>query len=200
MPPHDRTELLTAIEDGDVDGRQEGWSGVVLAGTPGAGKRTTAFALTTLGRRYERLPALTTARASTLDIETATAGHLDELRSWAQVLHEVSRNGAAHIYDTERLRSVRDSGRFPVVTLDTVAALDAFASESPDWLTVLLHGPFDPARTDTPRRGRNRSDRELRRIWDRFVLTVRTDLLPALEVARLVDRAVQQHDGHPAGP
>ncbi|MBW0102347.1 hypothetical protein [Pseudonocardia sp. KRD291] len=187
--------------------QREGWSGVVLAGAPGTGKRTTAFALTTLGRRYERLPALTTARTGTLDIETATAGHLAELRSWAQTLHDVARNGAAHLYDRGRLHGIRDSGRFPVVTLDTTAALDAFTRESPDWLTVLLHGPFDPTRarislrTDgAGRRDRNRSDRELRRIWDRFTVTVRTDLLTTLEVALLVDRAVQQHDGNLPNP
>ena len=116
------------------------------------------------------------------------------------MLHDSPRNGAAHVYDRGRLRSIRDSGRCPVVTLDAAAAFDAFTRESPGWLTVLLHGPFDPARTSVPQRDRNRPDRELRRIWDRFALTVRTDLLPALEVALLVDRVVQQHDGHPAGP
>lgn len=182
-----------------MDEQRASWSGIVLAGPPGAGKRTTAFALTALGRRYERLPALTTARESTLDIERATPAHIDELRAWAQVLHESDRQGGAHVYDHERLRAIRDAGRFAVVTLDTTSALDAFARESPDWLAVLLHGPYDQARTTVARRSWARTERGLARVRDRFVLTLRTDRLSALEVAQLVDRAVQQHDGHLAG-
>lgn len=49
-----------------------------------------------------------------------------------------------------------------------------------------------------PRRDWARTERELARVRDRFVLALRTDRLHALEVAQLVDRAVQQHDGQPA--
>ena len=166
---------------------QPGWDGIVLAGAPGSGKRTTAFALTALARRYARFPALCSARVSALDIEYATDRHIAELRSWAQIFHEVTRDGALHIHDSERLCRIRDEGRTPVVTVDAVGCLDAFAGGPRPWLTVLLHG-----RTDRPSAVlRRRTARELERLGRRCVLAVRTDLLSVGAVSQLIDRAVR---------
>lgn len=163
------------------------WAGIVLAGPPGAGKRTTVFALETLSRRYVRFPALTTARHSPLDVTPASAAHIAELRAWAQVFHEVTRDGAAHVHDRVRLDHIREAGGLPVVTVDAPASLDAF----PNWLPVLLRCPPDTPRMRerAAQKGWARTDRDLVRAADRFALTIRTDLLPVGTVAQLVHRA-----------
>ncbi len=160
------------------------WAGIVLAGAPGAGKRTTVFALTTLSRRYVRFPALTTARDSPLDVTPSNAAHISDLRAWAQVFHEVTRDGDVHVHDRVRLDEIREAGGLPVVTVDAVTSLDAF----PGWLTVLLRCPADVARTRGGA-GRTRTDRDLARAADRFAPTIRTDLLPVGTVAQLIHRA-----------
>ncbi|WP_028921617.1 hypothetical protein [Pseudonocardia acaciae] len=167
------------------------WAGIVLAGAPGAGKRTTAFALGALGDRYVRFPALTTGRDVALDTERVPRGRITELRSWAQVFHEVVRDGAVLVHDHERLGRIRESGRLPVVTVDAVASLDAFARESTRWLPVLLRCPYDAGRSRLPRRQWARGYRELERAQDRFALAVRTDRLPVMVVAHLIHTVAQ---------
>jgi len=164
------------------------WTGIVLAGAPGAGKRTTAFALETLGRRYVRFPALTTAHNSPLDAASARTSHIAELHAWAQVFHEVTRDGAVHVHDRVRLDEIRAAGGLPVVTVDEPASLDAF----PGWLSVLLRCPPDTPRLHgiSTRKEWIRADKALARAADRFALTIRTDLLDVGTVAQLIQRAV----------
>jgi hypothetical protein len=174
-----------------VETERPEWAGIVLAGAPGAGKRTTAFALGALGYRYVRFPALTIGRDSVLDTEHVSQSRIAELRSWAQVFHEVVRDGEVLVHDHERLGRIRESGRLPIVTVDAVASLDAFARESSRWLSVLLRCPYESGRSCLPRRDWARGYRELERAQDRFTLAVRTDRLPVMVVAHLIHTVAQ---------
>lgn len=178
-----------------VEQEQPGWAGIALAGPPGSGKRTVAFALSTLGRRYARLPALTTARTSTLDTEHVAPDRIAELRAWAQVFHHLTRDGAVLVYDRQRLHRIRDNRQLAVVTVDSTTSLRALARDSPHWLTVRLHCPFDSTRTTATRRQWAHTHRNLAHHQDRFTLAMRTDQLPVLAVAQLIHHAAQHDTG-----
>jgi len=103
--------------------------------------------LTTLSRRYVRFPALTTARESPLDIESATAAHIADLRSWEST-HRCTR--------LERHRSStrsRATGRCPARTDHYLArTADRFAlTTRTDLLPVgtVAHLILRAARSDT---------------------------------------------------
>lgn len=154
--------------------------GVLLAGPDVGATWGVAFALTTLARDYAHLPVLTTGDADGVSGERTTARHLDELQAWAQILVEYRRGGVRFVVDHERLRRTRDAGRIPVVTTDEPRVLDALLAESPGWLAVLA----SPAAALRP----------WSRLLDRFAVTARTDRVPPMSVASLVDHAVRTRD------
>ena len=191
---------------------ESAYRGVVLAGAPGCGKRTVAFALTSLRPTYAPFPALTAAPSAGLGAESTTGRHLADLRAWAQVFHEFDHAGDRYVHDHERLRTIRERGCVPVAWVEDVAALTAFDRESDDWLAVLLWCPRDEVERSLTQGDLSRrwtADRAFRRSWDRahrrllgnlqrFTLTIRTDRLDAVDTARLVHLAVQS--GHPSHP
>jgi hypothetical protein len=173
------------------------YSGILLAGPPASGRRTTVFALETLRRTYAHVPALTTTPDPTVDAEKVTQRHLDELRSWAQLFHEVTLDGHSFTHDRERLVQLREKGRMPVVCVEDAPALDAFDHESDGWLPVLLWCPREVAEQRTADPGRawarrwERSSKSLAAQSHRFTLSLRTDRLNAVEIARIVHLAAQ---------
>ena len=178
------------------------YTGILLAGPPASGKRTVAFALTSLRRSYARVPALTTATDPPVDAEPAARAHLDELRSWAQVLHEFTVDGSGYLYDRERPAGLREQGRLPVVCVEDADAPAAFRRESAGWLPVLLWCPAPEARARAGRGLRGPVDRGWTRRWERsstallgaathFTLTLRTDRLDAVDAARIIHAAAQ---------
>jgi hypothetical protein len=179
--------------------------GIVLAGPPASGKRTTTFALTSLRRSYAPFPALTVARQPSIHAEQTTRQHLDELRAWAQIFHEFTVEGTSYAFDRERLSKLREQGRIPVACVDDADALQAFEHESSDWLQILLWCPREaaerrltsgwPAREEHEAPGRpsmrrwDRSSKGLQRDTRRFTLTIRSDRLDAVQVAQIVHLA-----------
>jgi hypothetical protein len=152
--------------------------GVLLVGSVAADLRTAAFGLTSLGRRYARWPALTAGPGEGVDADRVTATHLDDLRSWAQVVVEYRRGGTRFLYDRIRPAAVREAGQLPVVATDEPRVVDALRRESPDWFVVLLRGSGD-------------------RTWTRLDAPL-TVGLPAAAVPQLVHLAVQlQEDSSP---
>ncbi|MEU6698957.1 hypothetical protein [Pseudonocardia sp. NPDC046786] len=149
--------------------------------------------------------------------EQTSQKHLDELRSWAQLFYEFTVERARYGYDRERLNTLRGQGHIPVVCVENIDALSAFQRESDDWLTVLLRCPRDHAQ-DRLTRGRSATERAAiitrswRRRWDRsvkaleqgaqrFTMTLRSDRLDAVEIARIVHLAAQasvRADGSPS--
>lgn len=125
---------------------------MLLVGSVPSDLRTAAFGLTTLGRRYARWPALTAGPDEGVDAERVAAAHLDDLRSWAQVVGEYRRGRTRYLYDRLRPAAVREAGRLPVVATDEPRVVDVLRRESPDWFVVLLRGPGDRtwARLDAP--------------------------------------------------
>ena len=181
--------------------------GVLLAGPPASGKRTVAFALSTLRRSYGHVPALTAATHPAMGAEQTSQKYLDELRSWAQLFYEFTVERARYVYDRERLDTLRAQGRVPVVCIEDIDALSAFEREPDDWLTVILRCPRDHAR-DRLTRGHSaagraaiitrswtrrweRSIKALERGTQRFTMTLRSDRLDAVEIARIVHIAAQ---------
>ena len=152
--------------------------GVLLAGPDPVPLGTAAFALCSTSRRYVRWAALTTGDGE--GTERTTERHLAELRSWAQVLVEHRRDGAAVVFDHERLRRIRDAGRVPVAVTDEPRVVDALLGEAPDWFAVLG------------------APSALRRPWarlaDRFAVVVRLDRVSPVSVAHLVHHAAETHD------
>jgi hypothetical protein len=208
-----------------VAGSEPARGGIILAGPPASGKRTVAFALTSLRRSYAHVPALTAARHFVIDAEQTSQKHLDELRSWAQLFHEFSVERAQYVYDRERLERLRVQGRIPVVCVEDVDALPAFERESDDWLAVLLWCPRGRAENrltrgrppaeqpaTVPRSWTRRWERSLKGLHrgaQRFTVTLRSDRLDAVEAARIVHLAAQastltsdssQADGAPSAP
>jgi hypothetical protein len=180
------------------------YRGVVLAGPPASGRRTTAFALTSLRRSYAHYPALTPARQALVDAAQATRRQLDELRSWAQLFAESTCDGVGYAYDRERLNKLRDQGRIPVACVDDVDVLRAFEQEADDWLPVLLWCPREEAERRladardvhaTPvsawLRRWDRSTKKLLREPLRFPLSIRTDRMDPVHVAQIVHLAAQ---------
>lgn len=149
------------------------------------------------------MPALTTAAPAPLvDAEQMTRAHLDELRAWAQIVHEFHVDVTTYVYERERLDRLRGQGRIPIVCVDDIDAVPAFERESGGWLAVLLWCPRDEAlqrldrrRSDVPRRPWRRrwerSSKGLLREARRFTLTLRSDHLDAVEAARIVHLAAQ---------
>lgn len=129
-----------------------GAGGVLLVGSVAADLRTAAFGLTSLSRRYARWPALTAGPGEGVDAERVTAAHLDDLRSWAQVVVEYRRGGTRFLHDRLRPAAAREAGQLPVVATDERRVVDALLRESPEWFVVLLRGPGDRtwARLDAP--------------------------------------------------
>lgn len=181
--------------------------GIVLAGPRASGKRTVAFALTSLRRSYASFPALTVVARSPVDAEQTTQRHLDELRDWAQVFHRFTTDGAAYVYDRERLAKLRKQGRVPVACVDDIATVEAFEREAGDWLYVLLWCPRDEAQRrlaagwsadggrPTPESGWVRqwekSSKVLLKDPRRFTLAIRSDHLDAVQIAQIIHLAAQ---------
>jgi hypothetical protein len=183
------------------------YGGIVLAGPPASGKRTAAFALTSLRRSYAPFPALTVAHQSPIAAEQTTQRHLDELKAWAQVFHEFTNDGISYAYDRERLNKLREQGRIPVACVDDADTARAFEREADDWLQILLWCP----RAEAERRlagvrpaaeEPTAPDRSSMRRWDRsnkrllrdtgwFTLMIRSDRLDAVQVAQIVHLAAQ---------
>lgn len=181
--------------------------GVLLAGPPASGKRTAAFSLTTLRRCYAHVPALSIDPHRSVDGEKATQRHLDELGSWAQIFHSATVGGVQYSYDRERLVRLREQGRLPIVCVEDAHALAAFEAESAGWLPVVLWCPRDEAEKRLTR-GRQvgepvyDADRSWSRRWERstkslfadpgrFTLSLRSDRLNSVEIARIIHLAVQ---------
>ncbi|MFB9742074.1 hypothetical protein ACFFOU_13235 [Pseudonocardia sulfidoxydans] len=162
-----------------------------------------AFSLTTLRRQYAHVPALAADPHPSVDAEQVTRTHLDELHSWAQIFYDVTLDGVLYSYDRERLGRLREQGRLPIVCVENVEALAAFEAESTGWLPVLLWCPRDEAaKRSTHGWPVEEPDRRWSRRWERstkglladpgrFTLTVRSDRLDAVEIARIVHLAAQ---------
>ena len=180
------------------------YRGVILAGPPASGRRTVAFALTSLRRSYAHYPALTTERQALVDAARTTQSQLDELRSWAQLFVEFTCEGISYAYDHQRLNKLREQGRIPVACVDDIDVLRAFEQEADDWLQVLLWCPRQEAerrlastpdvhRTSAPA-GLRRWDRSTKRLLReplRFPLSIRTDRMDPVHVAQIVHLAAQ---------
>ena len=151
---------------------------MLLAGPDPVPLGTAAFALCSTSRRYVRWAALSTGGGE--GTERTTERHLAELRSWAQVLVEHRRDGAAVVFDNERLWRIRDAGRVPVAVTDEPRVVDALLGEAPDWFAVLA------------------APSALRRPWarlaDRFAVVVRLARMSRVWVAHLVYNAAETHD------
>lgn len=188
-------------------GARPAYGGIVLAGPPASGKRTVRFALTSLRRSYASFPALTVAHRPQIDAEQTTQRHLDEMRAWAQIFHELRVEGANYAYDRERLSKLREEGRIPVACVDDPDALLAFEREADDWLRVLLWCPREEAERRLSRgwpgdeeqkapgrssmRRWDRSSKGLLRDTQRFTMTVRSDRLDAVQMAQVVHLTAQ---------
>ncbi|MBW0118831.1 hypothetical protein [Pseudonocardia abyssalis] len=154
--------------------------GVLLVGSVAADLRTAAFGLTTLARRYARCPALTDGPGEGADSERVTTGHLEDLRSWAQVLVEYRRGRTRFVLDHVRLTAAREAGQLPVVATDEPRVVDALRRESPDWFVVLLRGVGD-------------------RTWAELDVALSVGL-PAAVAPPLVHLAIQLREDSAAGP
>jgi hypothetical protein len=181
--------------------------GILLAGPPASGKRTAAFSLTTLRRAYAHVPALSIDPHRSVDGEKVARKHLDELHSWAQIFHSTTVDGVQYSYDRERLVRFREQGRLPIVCVEDVHALAAFEGESEGWLPVLLWCPRHEAEKRLTRgwpvgEPAYDADRSWFRRWERstkslfadpsrFTLSLRSDKLNAVEIARIIHLAAQ---------
>lgn len=182
-------------------------AGVLLAGPPASGKRTAAFSLTTLRRGYAHVPAMATKPHRSVDAEQTAQKHLDELHAWAQIFYAVTVDGRRYAYDRERLLHLREQGRLPIVCVEDAHALAAFEAESEGWLPVMLWCPRSEAvqrltRTWPVGEPAYVADRSWSRRWERstkslfadpsrFTLTLRSDKLNAVEIARVIHLAAQ---------
>lgn len=181
--------------------------GILLAGPPASGKRTVAFSLTSLRRGYAHVPALAVSPHWSVDAEQAGRRHLDELRSWAQIFYDVTLDGVQYFYDRERLVRLREQGRVPIVCVEDARALSAFEAESEAWLAVMVWCPREEAGERLTRgwpvgEPAYTADRSWQRRWERsakglfadssrFTVTVRSDRLGAVEIARVVHLVAQ---------